>query len=687
MQKRGVSSKVVITLIILIALTAIAILWLVIFPIFGGSPERNIDLTVVTANNFTVYDPDTKLASVEIARGNDAEDLTGFNVLFDVNGKKVNYKVNSAKVLSPGTSKVYKFDLADYTEPDSVEIYPIFGTSVWGEANVIKTIGLAGNVIGLTSVNCTTAAQCNDNNVCTIDLCSTGRCSYRAYDRNPCNDNNPATTNDVCSLGVCSGTRIVGVVGTTGSVGVCGSFSTSAPCPAGQIRCSSDGLCKQITCIKSNCFVTCSDSHGGCPVHIPTDLNDPNYCPIGMDSCVNDGTGCTYPCSGSSTSSTTSMVTSTTSSAIDISNDWNTRNACTSDAGCELGAPCISGVCGGPINIPDLPCGGADFNGDGIVNGTDIAIFNTHVGMANPTINDGDFNGDGAVIGGSSANLNSDWRIMMHTLGMTCAPRTISTTSSVPVLMSCETNLDCTDNNPCTNDICNPSGTCTHSNNTAVCNDNNSSTTNDICSFGVCSGTLGGTDITDNGVTVPLDLGVVSSGGDVISPIVECILNSADWSTNQSSVGSSVGLSLSSSAGCDGSSVNFTISRKRIFGIKTSVAKIFSVGVSNGGASAIWKIDRGFKTGSSYVFDAEVGSSTIPSSQSLYISGVQSSYSVKQTSLGSMDYALTGANNHVVWNYTNAGDFNGDGKDDIIAKSSDGRWYVAISNLSSGGSV
>jgi hypothetical protein len=44
------------------------------------------------------------------------------------------------------------------------------------------------------------------------------------------------------------------------------------------------------------------------------------------------------------------------------------------------------------------------------------------------------------------------------------------------------------DSNPCTNDVCS-AGTCTHPSNTAACNDGLACTTSDICSGGVCTGT------------------------------------------------------------------------------------------------------------------------------------------------------------------------------------------------------
>ena len=44
-----------------------------------------------------------------------------------------------------------------------------------------------------------------------------------------------------------------------------------------------------------------------------------------------------------------------------------------------------------------------------------------------------------------------------------------------------------TDNNVCTNDVCNAAGACTHPNNTAGCTDDGNVCTNDVCSGGACT--------------------------------------------------------------------------------------------------------------------------------------------------------------------------------------------------------
>jgi hypothetical protein len=47
---------------------------------------------------------------------------------------------------------------------------------------------------------------------------------------------------------------------------------------------------------------------------------------------------------------------------------------------------------------------------------------------------------------------------------------------------------DCDDENPCTDDSCNPLSGCVYANNTASCDDGSACTTNDTCADGVCAG-------------------------------------------------------------------------------------------------------------------------------------------------------------------------------------------------------
>ncbi|RME22011.1 MAG: hypothetical protein D6806_13640 [Deltaproteobacteria bacterium] len=51
---------------------------------------------------------------------------------------------------------------------------------------------------------CTVAAQCDDGNPCTDDLCAGGKCVHNNND-DPCDDGQECSTGDHCANGVCVG--------------------------------------------------------------------------------------------------------------------------------------------------------------------------------------------------------------------------------------------------------------------------------------------------------------------------------------------------------------------------------------------------------------------------------------------------------------------------------------------------
>src|SRR5439155_862470 len=51
--------------------------------------------------------------------------------------------------------------------------------------------------------------------------------------------------------------------------------------------------------------------------------------------------------------------------------------------------------------------------------------------------------------------------------------------------------LPCDDGNPCTDDSCDPTAGCVHTNNTGPCDDGNPCTTSDTCQSGTCVGVAG----------------------------------------------------------------------------------------------------------------------------------------------------------------------------------------------------
>jgi subtilisin-like proprotein convertase family protein len=64
---------------------------------------------------------------------------------------------------------------------------------------------------------------------------------------------------------------------------------------------------------------------------------------------------------------------------------------------------------------------------------------------------------------------------------------TLEVTTTTCTTTSCA--VDCNDNNPCTDDSCDPASGCVHTPNASTCNDGNLCTTGDICTGGTCVGT------------------------------------------------------------------------------------------------------------------------------------------------------------------------------------------------------
>jgi hypothetical protein len=134
-DKKGISSIVATVLIILISVAGVAIVWVVLSDMITdklSSINTNVDLQIVTAEGYTVWDNDSRILSVQVARGNDeSEDLIGFDFVFTLDGESVTHYIN--ETLDLNSKKTYYFNLTDYSgHLDSVKIVPIFKTGIAG---------------------------------------------------------------------------------------------------------------------------------------------------------------------------------------------------------------------------------------------------------------------------------------------------------------------------------------------------------------------------------------------------------------------------------------------------------------------------------------------------------------------------------------------------------------------------
>jgi hypothetical protein len=352
--------------------------------------------------------------------------------------------------------------------------------------------------IGATLIQCTTVAECNDNNACTDDACTNNICTHVNNSLTEC-DGNSCSSPDTCSNGVC----------------------TPGPNP-----CTDGDACTQDLC----------DGQGGC-LHPATDCNDNNPCTD--DFCV-PATGCGH--------------TNNTGACSD-------GNPCTIGDSCSGGA-CIPGsgalpapvqACNnGVITIPSVGAASpypatinvsgqrsylckvtVDINGithtfpddidillaKGAANaiimsdvggGTDVVGVNLTLSDAAATslpdstvLTSGTFKptniGGGDVFpapapspaGGSAlsaftgANPNGAWDLWVDDQ-FTPDGGTINAWC-VNIVSVCTNNADCNDNNVCTDDAC-VNSVCVYTNNTVSCTDNNACTAGDTCTNGICVG-------------------------------------------------------------------------------------------------------------------------------------------------------------------------------------------------------
>lgn len=217
---------------------------------------------------------------------------------------------------------------------------------------------------------------------------------------------------------------------TGGVCTVAGLCVTAAPICDDGIECTRD-LCVNGTCSHVNRSGECNDNNA---------CTWASYCVNG----VCDGSGYTVSCASDSNPCTDDICDPISG----CSHPFNT-NSCNDENGCTLNDRCILGECIGELK---------DCN-DG-----------------NPCTHDSCQFGSGLCINSQHFGPCDD--------GNAC---TVSDSCATGECKGVARN--CNDNNPCTDDSCDPAIGCLNVPNTNSCNDNDSCTLNDMCVAGVCAGT------------------------------------------------------------------------------------------------------------------------------------------------------------------------------------------------------
>ena len=350
--------------------------------------------------------------------------------------------------------------------------------------------------------------QCEDENPCTDNVCTaTGGCDFPP-NSGACNDDNPCTLADTCSQGQCTGTLMpcdclanddcapLEDGNLCNGTLICDTTTLPYQCvvdeqtliqcpdPEGphafclQSWCQPEtGECQEIPhhegflCNDSDaCTVNSQCTQGECTASQPVNCNDGNLCTD--DSCDPEA-GCSHtpnqvPCNDADVCSTQDTCLEGQCQGgpaldCDDSNACNGQESCDSQAGCQPGGPLVcddKNLCNG-VETCDSQ--------QGCLPGTPINCEDD-----NPCTSDSCQPETGCVhdlLSGESCNDGNKCTADDKCHDGFC-------TGLEPVV--------CTDDNPCTDNSCDPAVGCLTTVNQALCDDGDICTTGDHCQLGDC---------------------------------------------------------------------------------------------------------------------------------------------------------------------------------------------------------
>jgi len=237
-------------------------------------------------------------------------------------------------------------------------------------------------------VGCVVPADCNDNNPCTTDVCTTGTCHNNPATGPVCNDGAFCTVNDTCQAGVCTGTtRNCSAAGDQCNDGTCNESTDACvatpkangtTCSDGQF-CTNPDVCSNGTCggaardcsaVADACNTgTCNETTDLCvkaPKANGTTCNDALFCTIN-DACT-AGTcgGAVRDCSAAADA----CNNGTCNEATDACAPTPKPNGTVCDTlFCQVGETCVAGTCQG--GTPNTCSDGNSCTSDTCNEGTD----------------------------------------------------------------------------------------------------------------------------------------------------------------------------------------------------------------------------------------------------------------------------------------------------------------------------
>ena len=265
---------IVVVILIILSLVAVVILWNVVNSLLKGTTSQvKVNQFSLTGDMKYYIEPTvSNYINVSVKRGSGEGNINAVKIIFDFSDGTRRTYTNNTVYPSPLETKVYLIDgsylspvlsPSNFSKVSKVTIYFIAVTD-GKETPSMEIDSVAGPSAGSTSVNvagpaCSANSDCNDNNICTDDVCNSpgtpsSSCSNNANVAS-CDDGN-ICTNDVCSNKVCTGTP---------NTAIC---NDGKNCNITVDRCSA-GVCGMGT-QKTCSFGVCDNSTGNCPVCTPS---------------------------------------------------------------------------------------------------------------------------------------------------------------------------------------------------------------------------------------------------------------------------------------------------------------------------------------------------------------------------------------------------------------------------------
>ena len=273
-SKRSQTGIIVVVILIILSLVAVVILWNVVNSLLKGTTSQvKVNQFSLTGDMKYYLEPTaSNYINVSVKRGSGEGNINAVKIIFDFSDGSRRTYTNNTVYPAPLETKVYLIDgsylspvlsPSNFSKVSKVTIYFIAVTD-GKETPSMEIDSVAGPSAGSTSVNvagpaCSANSDCNDNNVCTDDVCNSpgtpsSSCSNNANVAS-CDDGN-ICTNDVCSNKVCTGTP---------NTAIC---NDGKNCNITVDRCSA-GICGMGT-QKTCSFGVCDNSTGNCPVCTPS---------------------------------------------------------------------------------------------------------------------------------------------------------------------------------------------------------------------------------------------------------------------------------------------------------------------------------------------------------------------------------------------------------------------------------